>query len=164
MHFSSGKKQIRENTCVKQHAFLVAPLGDLLVFRIFKIPCFSKKLHNLRKKVTWEAHSALWATQIAKGPIPIQKVGPKESIASFGGGQRIRASRPPCLASGWESQLPGTDHHFQNANADGRSAHIYTPPASGHKNPPTREDRQAPTLRRHGDTDHPARSGNVDRD
>ena len=46
-----GKKQIRENTCLKQHAFSVDPLGVLSDICIFKIPCvFDPKKGSQTKK------------------------------------------------------------------------------------------------------------------
>ena len=48
-----------------------------------------KRRNKLKKKdPTLGAHSALWAQKIAKGPIPIQKEGPKWPIPSFGGGSK----------------------------------------------------------------------------
>ena len=71
-----------------------------MVFHSFKIPCWSTqkaaKTMKKKKKNVWRAHSALWAPKIPQGPLPIQRVVPKGSIPSFGGGPQDQ-SQPATL-------------------------------------------------------------------
>ena len=99
------KKLDTRNKFMKTHAsnnmhFWVDSLGVLCDFHSFKSPCLfdpkrrQKKKHE--KKNTLGAHSTLVPPTFPKGPFRSKTRAQKEPIPSFGGGQRIRASQPPC--------------------------------------------------------------------
>ena len=95
VHVSLSKKQIRENTGLTQHAFLVDSLGDLYVSRNFGVAMFfdpKKATQPKKKSPFWGAHFSDEAPKLTKRPFRSKKWAPRNSLLVFGGGQRTTAS------------------------------------------------------------------------
>ena len=88
VHFSVSKKQIRENTCFKQHALLVDSLGVWNVFRIFQTFMFFRHKkkggpYHVKESPFGRSILRIGAPKIPKGPIPIQKSISKKADSEF---------------------------------------------------------------------------------
>ena len=116
VRLSFGEKQIHENTCFKQHAFLVGPLGFLFemifVFPNFRpqrgvTPCTKKRTH-LESPIC-----AFRASQIAKGPFRSNK-----------GAQKRRPKRGPLrVLEGPKGSGPATQYV--------KNTHAFIPQVNG---------------------------------